>query len=113
MTRANREDMVVISMGLNALLDCVRQTEDWWRVRGDSAALRRTHQLSEAIRATHQKFFKDSTSPGDQIAEALFVAEGLREAARHCQEGQAALHERLIGGAEVIERLCRLQGGRP
>lgn len=113
MTRANREDMVVISMGLNALLDCMRQTENWWRVRGDGAALRHARQLSEAIRATHRKFFKDSTGSGDQIAEALFFAEGLREAARQCQEGQGALHERLIGGAEVIERLCRLQGGRP
>lgn len=43
----------------------------------------------------------------EQIAEAFIVAEGLREAVKQCQEGQAALHKRLVGGAEVIERLCR------
>jgi hypothetical protein len=41
------------------------------------------------------------------VREALIAANGLREAARHCKEGQTALHTRLICGAEVIERLCR------
>lgn len=46
----------------------------------------------------------------EQIAEAFIVAEGLREAAKQCQ---AALHARLVGGAEVIERLCRSREVRP
>lgn len=107
MTRANREDMVVINMGIDALLDCVRHTETWWRVRGDTAALRCTQQLADAIRTTRRKFFAEASSADVQTAEALIVAEGLREAARQCQEGQAALHARLTGGAETIERLCR------
>lgn len=107
MTRADREDMVVISMGIEALLECVRQTETWWRVRGDHAGLRRTQQLAGAILATRRRFFRDDSDADTQIAEALIVAEGLREAARQCQEGQAALHARLVGGAEVIEQLCR------
>lgn len=106
MMRTTREDLVVISMGIDALLDCVRHTETWWRARGDSAALRRTQQLAHAIRTTRRKFF-DPTDVDVQTSEALIVAEGLREAARHCQEGQAALHARLVGGAETIERLCR------
>jgi len=48
-----------------------------------------------------------------QVAEALIIADGLREAARQCQEGQAALHARLTGGAEVIERLCRSRDVQP
>lgn len=107
MTRAERDDMVVISMGIEALLACVRQTETWWRLRGNHAELRRTQQLAGAILATRRKFFADESDAGAQVAEALIVAEGLRDAARHCQEGQAALHARLIGGAEVIEQLCR------
>ena len=78
----------------------------WLRGRGDSAALRRTQQLAEAIRTTRRKFF-EPTDVDLPVAEALIVADGLREAARHCQEGQAALHARLVGGAETIERLCR------
>lgn len=107
MTRADREDMVVISMGIEALLACVRETETWWRVRGDHAGLRRTQQLAGAILTTRRKFFVDDSGTDAQVTEALIVAEGLREAARQCQEGQAALHARLIGGADVIERLCR------
>jgi hypothetical protein len=107
MTRADRADMVVISMGIEALLACVRQTETWWRVRGDHAGLRRTQQLAGAILTTRRKFFADESDADAQVTEALIVAEGLREAARQCQEGQAALHARLIAGAEVIERLCR------
>jgi len=113
MTRVNREDMIVINMGIDTLLECVRHTEAWWRSRGDSAALRRTQELGNAIVTTRRKFFVD---PGDsdlQVAEALIIAEGLREAARQCQEGQAALHARLTGGAEVIERLCRSRDVQP
>jgi hypothetical protein len=113
MTRANREDMVVVGMGIDTLLDCVRHTETWWRVRGDTAALRRTQQLADAIRTTRRKFFAEDSSAGIQTAEALIVAEGLRDAARQCQEGQAALHARLVGGAETIERLCRSREVQP
>lgn len=107
MTRVNREDMVVINMGIDTLLECVRHTEAWWRSRGDSAALRRTQELGNAILTTRRKFFVEPGDSGVQIAEALIIAEGLREAARQCQEGQAALHARLTGGAETIEQLCR------
>lgn len=113
MNRATREDMVVISMGINALLESVRQTETWWRVRGDSAALRRTQLLGNAILATRRKFFGDASDSDVQIAEALIVAEGLRDASRQCKEGQAALHARLVGGAEIIERLCRSREVQP
>lgn len=107
MTRATRDDMIVINMGIDTLLECVRHTEAWWRSRGDSAALRRTQQLGHAILTTRRKFFARADDADAQIAEAFIVAEGLRETARQCQEGQAALHARLVGGAEVIERLCR------
>jgi len=113
MSRAKRDDMVVISMGLNALLESVRQTETWWRVQGNDEALRRARELGQAVRATHRKYFAHAYPSGDEIAEALFVADGLRDAARQCQEGQTALHERLIGGAEIIERLCRSGEERP
>jgi hypothetical protein len=113
MTRVSREDMVVISMGIDTLLECVRHTEAWWRSRGDSAALRRTLELGNAIMATRRKFFVDPGGSDLQVAEALIIAEGLREAARQCQEGQAALHARLTGGAEVIERLCRSRDVQP
>lgn len=107
MSHADRDDMVVIGMGIDALLECVRQTEAWWRLRGDGAALRRTQQLGHAILTTRRKFFVDASDADVQIAEALIVAEGLRDAARQCKEGQAALHARLVGGAETIEQLCR------
>lgn len=113
MTRADWEDTVVISMGVEALLACVRQTEMWWRVSGDHGGLRRTQQLAGAILATRRKFFRDDSDADTQIAEALIVAEGLREAARQCQEGQAALHARLVGGADTIERLCRSREVQP
>lgn len=113
MNRATREDMVVIGMGIGALLECVRQTETWWRVCGDSAALRRTQQLGNAILATRRKFFPDASDSDIQMAEAFIVADGLRDAARQCKEGQAALHARLIGGAETIERLCRSREVQP
>jgi hypothetical protein len=113
MNRATRDDMVVISMGIDALLESVRQTEAWWRVRGDSAALRRAQQLGNAILATRRKFFAEASDTDIQIAEAIIVAEGLRDAAKQCKEGQAALHARLVGGAETIERLCRSREVRP
>lgn len=111
MTRATREDMVVIGMGINTLLECVRQTEAWWRIHRDGSALQRTEQLGNQILATRRKFF---VVPSDgQIAEARIVAEGLREAAKQCKEGEAALHARLIRGAETIDRLCRARAARP
>lgn len=112
MTQANRQDMIVINMGIDTLLECVRHTEAWWRSRGDAAALR-TQQLGNAILTTRRKFFARTDDAGAQIAEALIVAEGLREAARQCQEGQAALHARLTGGAEAIERLCHSSEVQP
>ena len=113
MNRADREDMVVIGMGIDTLLECVRQTETWWRVRGNRRALLRTQQLASAILATRRKFLVEDALADDLIVEALFVAEGLRDAAGQCNEGQAALHARLIGGAEIIEWLCRSRGVRP
>lgn len=113
MKHTTREDMVVLRMGLDTLLECVRQTETWWRLRGEGAAMRRARLLGYAILATRRKFFAGEPEPSAQITEALFVAQGLREAAHQCQEGQAALHARLTGGAETIERLCRSRGGKP
>jgi len=107
MTRTTRRDMIVINMGIDTLLECVRQTEAWWRSHGDEEALRCTRQLGTAILTTRRKFFVDFDNADTQVAEASIVAEGLREAAKQCHEGQAALNARLIGGAEVIERLCR------
>ncbi len=111
MNHADREDLLVIGMGINALLESVRQTEAWWHVHGDGAALRRTRLLGRVILATRQKFFPNADT--DEITEALFVADGLRDAARQCSEEHAALQARLIAGAEVIERLCRARGERP
>lgn len=113
MNGVTAQDMVVISMGIDTLLECVRRTEDWWRECGDEAALRRAQRLGHAIRATRRKFFPEDADFDLQISEALIVAEGLREAARQCKEGQAALHARLAGGADTIERLCRSRGERP
>ena len=107
MNRTNRQDMFLLCMGIDTLLECVRQMEEWWRACGDSAALRRTQQLGNTILATRRKIFGDTSDSDTQIARALIVAEALREAATHCDEGQAALNARLIGGAEVIEQLCR------
>lgn len=111
MTRPSPEDMIVLRMGVDTLLASVRQVEAWWRVQGDAASLRRTRLLMHAILATRRKFFPraDAYEANGNMAEALFVADGLRDAARQCHEGQEALHERLIGGAEAIERLCGSQ----
>lgn len=111
MTRPSPEDMIVLRMGVDTLLASVRQVEAWWRVQGDAASLRRTRLLMHAILATRRKFFPrvGACEADGNIAEALFVADGLRDAARQCHEGQEALHERLIGGAEAIERLCGSQ----
>ncbi|MGH8174796.1 MAG: hypothetical protein ACREV5_00870 [Steroidobacter sp.] len=105
MNGVTAQDMVVISMGIDTLLECVRRTEDWWRGCGDDAALRRAQRLSAAIRTTRRKFFPEAADFDLQISEALIVAEGLCEAARQYKEGQAALHARLAGGADTIERL--------
>lgn len=113
MNGVTAQDMAVISMGIDTLLECVRQTEAWWRVCGDDAALRRAQRLGAVIRTTRRKFFPEEADSDVQVAEALIVAEGLREAARQCKEGQAALHARLAGGADTIERLCRSREVRP
>jgi hypothetical protein len=113
MNGVTAQDMVVIRMGIDTLLECVRQTETWWRACGDDAALRRAQRLGHAIRTTRRKFFPEDADFDLQISEALIVAEGLRDAARQCKEGQAALHARLAGGADTIERLCRSRGVRP
>jgi len=101
-----QEDMVVIRMGIDVLLECVQQSEEWWRVSNHTAALKGTQMLADAIRITRRRFFPDDAKPGE-IIEALIEANGLREAARQCSEAQAALCARLTGGAEVIEQLCR------
>jgi len=93
-------------MGIDVLLEYVQQTEEWWRARNHHAGLKDTQVLTDAIRSTRRKFFPDDAKPGE-IIEALIVADGLREAARQCVEGQGALSARLNGGAETIERLCR------
>lgn len=107
MTQADREDMVIIAMGLDALIENAHQMETWWRLRGDEAALQRTLELGKAFRKTRRKFFPEKAKFEVQIDQALITAEGLREAARQCTEGQAALHARLIVAADTIERLCR------
>ena len=107
MTRTTRQDMIVINIGIDTLLECVRQSESWWRSLGDDEALRRTRELGSAILTTRREFFVDADSADAQVAEVFIVAEGLREAAKQCREGQAALNARRIGGAEAIERLCR------
>jgi hypothetical protein len=111
MKHADREDLLVIGMGINALLESVRQSEAWWRVHGDGAAIRRTRLLARVILATRQKFFPDAQT--NEITEALIVADGLRDAARQCSEDQSALRARLVAGADIIERLCCAPGPRP
>lgn len=109
MTRPSREDMVVLSMGINTLLACVRLTGAWWRLRGDAAALRRTRLLMHAILATRGKFLTntDIIEASTAVTEALLVADGLRDAAEQYHEGPVAtLHERLIDGTEAIESMC-------
>lgn len=108
MTHAKRDEMVIISMGLLVLLESVRQTEAWWRVHGDDEGLQRARELGQAVRATHQKkFFAHAYPSENDIAKGLVIADGLRDAAIQCHEGQGTLRERLVGGAEIIERLCR------
>lgn len=100
-----QQDVVVIRMAVDTLLECVRQTERWWKA-GDVSVKRQQVKLVNAILATRRKFVKDDET-SIQIESALMVAEGLREAALHCNEGQAALYTRLINSADTIERLCR------
>jgi len=107
MMRTTRQDMIVISMGIDALLECVRQTEVWFRGQGDAAALHRTEQLLMAIHSTRRKFFGREETIDGRVTEARMVAEGLRDAALQCHEGQAALHARLVSAAKVIEEMCR------
>lgn len=109
MAHADREDMVIIGLGIDALIESTHQIEAWCRLRGDEAALQRVQELERAVRKTRRKFFPEKTKLDVQIDQALIVAEGLREAARQCQEGQAALHARLIVGADTIERLCSVR----
>jgi hypothetical protein len=107
MTHADRADMVIIGIAIDALIESARRMQKFSQLRGDDAALQRIHELENAIRTTRRKFFPEKTSSDVQISQALIVAEGLREAARQCTEGQAALHARLIVAADTIERLCR------
>ena len=109
MTPIDREDLLVIGMGIGALLESVRQTEEWWRIHGDRTALRRTQLLGRMILATRQKLFPGVDS--HEINEALLVADGLRDAARQCSPQHPALQARLVAGAEIIERLCCLPRG--
>ena len=113
MTRAKRDERVIIGMGLLVLLEAARQTETWWRVHGDDEGQQRARALGQAVRATHQKLFAHAYPFENDIAKGLVIAEGLREAAVQCHEGQGALRERLAAGAEIIERLCRSRGGQP
>jgi hypothetical protein len=108
----NSESLQIMRMGIETLLVSVLQTEAWWRLCGDNTSARRTQQLANTIRAMRQEFFADALESDIQIGAALAVAEGLREAALHCNEGQAALCTRLSGGADVIERLCRSRESR-
>lgn len=87
MNRTTQEDMAVIRMGIDALLESVRQTETWWRLCGDGAALRRAQQFESAIHQTRRKFFPEDNSDV-QVAEALIVADGLRDAARQGRAGR-------------------------
>lgn len=77
MTRPRRDDMVVLSMGINTLLATVRQTEARWRLLGDAVSLWRTRLLIHAILATRCKFFTntDDVEAGHDITEALSVAD--------------------------------------
>ena len=107
MPRVNNEDMAVIRMGIDALLQWTQITETWWQVRGDESDTRNHQQLVNSIFAIRRKLFADRSNADSQVTHALVVAEGLREAARQCNEGQAALYARLVGAADVIERLCQ------
>lgn len=108
MNPVTRQDALIIGMGLDSLLECLRQADKWQRACGDHVASGRTRQLVSTILATRRKFVGEEKADA-QIANALSVAEGLRDAAKHCNEGQTALHARLVGAAEAIEWLCRLR----
>lgn len=104
MTNANRHDMVVISMDIDALLVCARQSEMWWRQRGDAA--RFSGRSSSAMRyARHGgSSLQTTTAPTPTSSKHSSSADGLNE---------AALHTPPIGAAEVIERLCCSREARP
>lgn len=99
------QDVLVIRMATDSLLECVRQTDRWWKACEDTAASDGTQQLVKTILATRCKFVGEDET--DQMANALSVAEGLRDAAQRCSEEQSALRARLMGGAEAIEGLCQ------
>jgi hypothetical protein len=85
MNQTDREDMLVISMGIDALLEHVRRTEAWWELRGDRTALQRTQQLGDSILATRRRFFGHEKDSDPQVAD-------LRE--RHAHTLPAALLRR-------------------
>lgn len=58
--------------------------------------------FADAI-ATCDAASSNTGEANDDVTEVLIVVDGLRAAAH---EEEAALHERLIGGPEGIERLC-------
>lgn len=107
MTVINRHDLVVIRMGIDALLESVRQAEHWCRLRHEGSALRCVQSLHDAIGNTRRKLIVEDAE-SSVVAAARIVAVGLRDAASQCKEEQAALSARLVTGAEMIEQLCRL-----
>lgn len=108
MNPISRQDALIISMGIDSLLECLQHADRWQKACGDHVASVRTRQLVNTILTTRRKLVGgDETSA--QSVNALSVAEGLRDAARQCREGQTALHARLMGGAAAIEWLCRLR----
>ena len=113
MDQIDQQDMFVIRMGIEMLLECMRQVEAWWGEAGDNVTLRRTQQLANTIARTRSKFSPNDRAPGIDVSQALVVAEGLRGAASQCNVTQAALQARLIGGADTIELLCRTRGRKP
>ena len=77
MKHADRDDLLIIGMGLNALLESVRQTEAWWRVHGDGAALRRTRLLARVILATRQaQLSEHAAAANDRIKMAAAERSG-------------------------------------
>lgn len=63
MRSVDLENMVVISVGVDALLSCVRNTEARWRVRGDSACRDDPPDVA-------------STAPGDEHQESASCGTG-------------------------------------
>lgn len=101
MNPGNRQDMLVTRMGIDVLLEFATLSEKWWRVYGDGSALRSASELATAVRSTRRNLFGDIGHFSDEFASALIVAEGLREAAGHCNKDQGVLSARLTAAAEV------------